>query len=160
MINSRLPLPGRKPYPRTGTSREREPCLLACTHQEQSFCHTGLRVEGVGHVSRLTYCHSSYWDLVEFLNYMFLHLLCDLRTISETLIFFFFLIFSNMVVSLERGSMKISTLPFWKLLFPSYFLIHFILRQYVSLNILYFDGLYTWCQMLMLIYACCGNLGK
>lgn len=60
---------------------------------ERSFSHAdlGLGKEGTGCSSRVTDACCSYWDLINFIEYMFLYLLYILRTISNTFKWFFYI---------------------------------------------------------------------
>ena len=88
-----LPLPGRNhclnwELPGKESRRER---ALSCLHPSGVvFITLHFRGEEVDHGSPPTISHFSYWDLGDCLEYMFLRLSCDTRTIPETWFFIFF----------------------------------------------------------------------
>ena len=78
---SGLTLLGRNCSLRIGAGGEKEPCLPIHICPEKSFCLIVLVFkERAGHGSNTTDCWYSYWDVVDFLELVFLHLMYALRT--------------------------------------------------------------------------------
>lgn len=82
-----------------------KPHYFAPIWPERSFSHADLKLgkEETGCSSRVTDAHCSYWDLINFIEYVFPYLLYILRTISNTFkwFIFIFVIFTLMVILLR-----------------------------------------------------------